>query len=290
MDRELYMMKIDSRSAVNDLCNQSVKSMPDLYAPEEIMSVTRPSSTDLILEEHLPSPLYLTMAIVKGVMGFGFTIADSAHGQKVKKILDKQRCQELMEGDILIDINNISVRNMSHNKVVQVLKDCQINEAASIIIQRYAHSSPDKFRGRNKKVDGKNTIYRSKTPSFDTYGDRVHDTMSNRSKTPINDGRSQISIQNNRLENGSEDPYAMTNNSLPLDNYHHRNDNNWTKINTSQAQICSPNTMYNGVINHSNGHYVNTSQPQHYTNQLSQSIQNMSYEHYEMNASKNEVR
>ncbi|XP_050527687.1 membrane-associated guanylate kinase, WW and PDZ domain-containing protein 1 [Daktulosphaira vitifoliae] len=290
VDRELYMMKIDTRSTVNDLCNQSVKSMPDLYAPEEIMSVTRPSSTDLILEEHLPSPLYLTMTIVKGVMGFGFTIADSAYGQKVKKILDKQRCQELMEGDILIDINNISVRNMSHNKVVQVLKDCQINEAASIIIQRYAHNSPEKFRGRNKKIDSKTTIYRSKTPSFDNYGDRAHNSMTNRSKTPINDNRSQISIQNNRLENGSEDTYVMTNNSLTLDNYHHRNDNNWVKINSSSSQICSPNTMYNGVINHANGHYVNTKQPQHYTNQLSQSIQNMSYEHYELNASKNEVR
>jgi len=57
--------------------------MPDLYASEEIMSIARPNSTDLILEEHMPAPLYLTMAIVKGTMGFGFTIADSAHGQKV---------------------------------------------------------------------------------------------------------------------------------------------------------------------------------------------------------------
>lgn len=84
VDRELYMMKIDNRSSANDLCNQSVKSMPDLYASEEIMSITRPSSTDLILEEHMPMPLYLTMSIVKGAMGFGFTIADSAHGQKVR--------------------------------------------------------------------------------------------------------------------------------------------------------------------------------------------------------------
>lgn len=76
-------MKVDNRSTSNELCNQSVKSMPDLYASEEIMSIARPNSTDLILEEHMPAPLYLTMAIVKGAMGFGFTIADSAHGQKV---------------------------------------------------------------------------------------------------------------------------------------------------------------------------------------------------------------
>lgn len=82
--RELYMMNIDNRST-NDLCNQSVKSMPDLYASEEIMSIARPNSTDLILEELIPvTPLYLTMAIIKGSMGFGFTIADSANGQKVR--------------------------------------------------------------------------------------------------------------------------------------------------------------------------------------------------------------
>lgn len=85
VDRELYMMKVDNRSTSNELCNQSVKSMPDLYASEEIMNIARPNSTDLILEEHnMPAPLYLTMSIVKGSMGFGFTIADSAHGQKVR--------------------------------------------------------------------------------------------------------------------------------------------------------------------------------------------------------------
>ena len=65
----------------NDVSNSSVKSMPDLYFPEKL-SVPRPTSTDLILEDN-EEPECLTMAIVKGSMGFGFTIADSAHGQKV---------------------------------------------------------------------------------------------------------------------------------------------------------------------------------------------------------------
>ena len=34
-----------------------------------------------------------SIPITKGGMGFGFTIADSAHGQKVKKILDRPRCK-----------------------------------------------------------------------------------------------------------------------------------------------------------------------------------------------------
>lgn len=62
----------------------------------------------------------ITIPITKGGMGFGFTIADSAFGQKVKKILDRPRCKNLQEGDILVEINTINVRGMSHGGVVQV--------------------------------------------------------------------------------------------------------------------------------------------------------------------------
>jgi atrophin-1 interacting protein 3 (BAI1-associated protein 1) len=63
---------------------------------------------------------YLTVQITKGAMGFGFTIADSAYGQKVKTILDRPRCKNLQEGDILVEINGINMRTMSHAEVVQV--------------------------------------------------------------------------------------------------------------------------------------------------------------------------
>jgi hypothetical protein len=45
--------------------------------------------------------------IVKGPKGFGFTIADDSqmNHQKVKQILDKERCVNLMENDILLEIN-----------------------------------------------------------------------------------------------------------------------------------------------------------------------------------------
>jgi hypothetical protein len=65
-------------------------------------------------------PEFLSIPIIKGITGFGFTIADSAHGQKVKKILDHDRCKNLMEGDILVNINDVNVRNMCHPEVVQV--------------------------------------------------------------------------------------------------------------------------------------------------------------------------
>lgn len=79
------MLNIDNRSISNNLCNQSFESMPDLYTSEEIINIPRSCSTELILEDHnnLTPPLYLTMSIIKGSLGFGFTIADSLHGQKV---------------------------------------------------------------------------------------------------------------------------------------------------------------------------------------------------------------
>merc|ERR1719376_521967 len=88
-----------------------------------------------------------SIPITKGGMGFGFTIADSAHGQKVKKILDRPRCKTLQEGDILVEINGVSVRTMSHSEVVQVLKDCPRGHEAVIVIQR-GHSLAANSRPR----------------------------------------------------------------------------------------------------------------------------------------------
>ncbi|XP_052067223.1 membrane-associated guanylate kinase, WW and PDZ domain-containing protein 2-like isoform X2 [Mytilus californianus] len=78
----------------------------------------------------------LTMHIVRGEMGFGFTIADSAFGQRVKQILDKPRCKDLQESDILQEINSVNVKNMSHSQIVQVLKECPKGVETKIVIQR----------------------------------------------------------------------------------------------------------------------------------------------------------
>ena len=78
----------------------------------------------------------MTVPITKGGMGFGFTIADSAYGQKVKKILDRPRCKTLQEGDILVEINGVGLRGMSHSEVLQVLKECPRGQETNITIQR----------------------------------------------------------------------------------------------------------------------------------------------------------
>lgn len=127
---------------------RSIKSMPDLSrtGSHERQHVSqRNKSFDELNNEStdnfsiLPNgnkPEIIAVKIVKGTMGFGFTIADSVYGQKVKQILDKQRCQYLLEGDVLLEINQYKVKDMSHNDVVKVLKECPTGTASDIIIQR----------------------------------------------------------------------------------------------------------------------------------------------------------
>ncbi|KAJ9598628.1 hypothetical protein L9F63_010698, partial [Diploptera punctata] len=159
-------------------------------------------------------PEFLSISIVKGAMGFGFTIADSAYGQKVKKILDRQRCKNLMEGDILVDINNISMRTMCHGEVVQVLKDCARNQEATVTVQRGGPGSPGKNKPRKKDESGlplsgnvsagnaasrkpnvvgaassATGMYRSKTPTADLYSTQQKEVIPNRPKTPLVDTR-----------------------------------------------------------------------------------------------------
>lgn len=102
---------------------------------ERVVNSTDPPDV-LGLAVNSNKPEIFTINVVRGEMGFGFTIADSAYGQKVKQILDKPRCKTLLEGDILVEINGNNVRDMSHSQVVQVLKECQRGCDTSIVIQR----------------------------------------------------------------------------------------------------------------------------------------------------------
>lgn len=134
--------------------------------------------------------------IVKGNLGFGFTIADSACGQRVKQILDRQRCKNLMEGDILLEINDISLISMSHDEVVQVLKNCPYNSEATICVQRGCTNKTPNIRNKLRKLDNRfgskdiNNAYRSKTPTADIYSTQPREVLPSRPKTPLVDTRS----------------------------------------------------------------------------------------------------
>ena len=76
--------------------------------------------------------------IVKGPKGFGFTIADDSqmNQQKVKQILDRERCCNLQENDILLEINGVDLRYLSHIQVVDVLKECPKGKETVIKLKR----------------------------------------------------------------------------------------------------------------------------------------------------------
>uniref|UniRef100_A0A8C2LRF0 Membrane-associated guanylate kinase, WW and PDZ domain-containing protein 2 n=1 Tax=Cricetulus griseus TaxID=10029 RepID=A0A8C2LRF0_CRIGR len=84
----------------------------------------------------------MTLTIVKGAQGFGFTIADSPTGQRVKQILDVQGCPGLCEGDLIVEINQQNVQNLSHTEVVDILKDCPVGSETSLVIHRGGFFSP----------------------------------------------------------------------------------------------------------------------------------------------------
>uniref|UniRef100_A0A8C3HN90 Membrane associated guanylate kinase, WW and PDZ domain containing 2 n=1 Tax=Chrysemys picta bellii TaxID=8478 RepID=A0A8C3HN90_CHRPI len=84
----------------------------------------------------------MTLTIVKGAQGFGFTIADSPTGQRVKQILDIQGCPGLCEGDLIVEINQQNVQNLSHAEVVDILKEYPDGSVTSLIIHRGGFFSP----------------------------------------------------------------------------------------------------------------------------------------------------
>lgn len=78
----------------------------------------------------------LTLTMVKGVDGFGFTIADSATGQRVKQVLEPQGCPGLCEGDLIVEINKQLVHGFSHTQVVELLKECAVGAETGLVVQR----------------------------------------------------------------------------------------------------------------------------------------------------------
>ncbi|XP_030623627.1 membrane-associated guanylate kinase, WW and PDZ domain-containing protein 2a [Chanos chanos] len=78
----------------------------------------------------------LTVTMVKGADGFGFTIADSPTGQRVKQVLEPLGCPGLCEGDLIMEINQQPVQGLSHTQVVELLKECAVGAETTLVIQR----------------------------------------------------------------------------------------------------------------------------------------------------------
>ncbi|KAL7885553.1 hypothetical protein AOLI_G00058480 [Acnodon oligacanthus] len=84
------------------------------------------------------APELLSLTMTKGSEGFGFTIADSPTGQRVKQVLEPQGCPGLCEGDLIVEINQQGLQGLNHSQVVQILKDCAVGTDATLVVQRGA--------------------------------------------------------------------------------------------------------------------------------------------------------
>eukprot|EP00106_Octopus_bimaculoides_P007119 XP_014774561.1 PREDICTED: membrane-associated guanylate kinase, WW and PDZ domain-containing protein 1-like isoform X2 [Octopus bimaculoides] len=156
---------------------KSLKSLPDLARSaadnnSNLSFAQRSHSGDVLNTDNTPDvlipnsnkPEILVVNIIRGATGFGFTIADSSYGQRVKQIFEKTRCKNLMEGDILLEINSTNVKDMAHADVVQVLKDCPKGEETAIVVQRGGISSPGKTRKSAKLIKSNSEGSRPKNP------------------------------------------------------------------------------------------------------------------------------
>ncbi|XP_053313593.1 membrane-associated guanylate kinase, WW and PDZ domain-containing protein 3 isoform X2 [Spea bombifrons] len=90
-------------------------------------------------------PELVTIPLLKGPKGFGFAIADSPMGQKVKMILDSQWCPGLQKGDVIKEIYHQNVQNLTHIQVVEVLKQFPVGAEVPLCILRGGPPSPTKI-------------------------------------------------------------------------------------------------------------------------------------------------
>ncbi|RMB98982.1 hypothetical protein DUI87_24527 [Hirundo rustica rustica] len=103
-----------------------------------------PNDTVSLASSIATQPELITVHIVKGPMGFGFTIADSpgGGGQRVKQIVDSPRCRGLKEGDLIVEVNKKNVQSLTHNQVVDMLIECPKGSEVTLLVQRGERGDP----------------------------------------------------------------------------------------------------------------------------------------------------
>ncbi|XP_050016266.1 membrane-associated guanylate kinase, WW and PDZ domain-containing protein 1 isoform X20 [Alexandromys fortis] len=128
-----------------------VSSMKDARpsSPADVTSNSSygyPNDTVSLASSIATQPELITVHIVKGPMGFGFTIADSpgGGGQRVKQIVDSPRCRGLKEGDLIVEVNKKNVQALTHNQVVDMLIECPKGSEVTLLVQRGGLPVPKK--------------------------------------------------------------------------------------------------------------------------------------------------
>lgn len=123
-----------------------------------------PTGTDERPEGGMLQPELVTVPLVKGPGGFGFAIADSPLGQKVKMILDAQWCRGLLKCDVIKEINRQNVQTLSHAQVVDILKELPVGSEVNLLVLRGGKKS--KRVGEGERIIKRGTMKRRKMYSM----------------------------------------------------------------------------------------------------------------------------
>lgn len=101
----------------------------------------------------LPPPQKVVVGIVKGPLGFGFSlskhslfytdnyycytiIGETQQGPIVKQIMDIPRCAQLREGDLITEVNEQNVLSLTHSDLITLLKRCPKGNTANFLVSR----------------------------------------------------------------------------------------------------------------------------------------------------------
>ncbi|XP_062829867.1 membrane-associated guanylate kinase, WW and PDZ domain-containing protein 1 isoform X10 [Anolis carolinensis] len=141
-----------------------------------------PNDTVSLASSIATQPELITVHIIKGPMGFGFTIADSpgGGGQRVKQIVDSPRCRGLKEGDLIVEVNKKNVQNLTHNQVVDMLIECPKGSEVTLLVQRGGLPVPKKSPKSQplERKDSQNSSQHSVSSHHSTHtASPVHSTQ-----------------------------------------------------------------------------------------------------------------
>uniref|UniRef100_A0A3Q2Z5L1 Membrane associated guanylate kinase, WW and PDZ domain containing 2a n=1 Tax=Hippocampus comes TaxID=109280 RepID=A0A3Q2Z5L1_HIPCM len=107
-----------------DYISRTARLVPDAGQDHQQLPDTHPDTPDGVSVASQGE--LLTLTLVKGADGFGFTIADGAAGQRVKQVLEPAGCPGVSEGDLIVEINKQAVLGFTHAQVVDLLKECAV--------------------------------------------------------------------------------------------------------------------------------------------------------------------
>jgi len=124
-----------------------------------------------------------------------------------------------MEGDVLLEINGLNVRNKPHFYVVELLKECSQTTPTAVKIQRTPPDQPTNNTlaqlnqvgnvAKLRKNFVGSGLFRSKTPTADLYSTQVKEVLPMRPKTPLVDTRrARVQTPSNEIDGVGGDAAA----------------------------------------------------------------------------------